>query len=164
MKKTFIISENKSLTAKQNMFTGLFTFSLNGKQFSRVDRRTFVLGNEKEKDEIVVSGNFYNGFSFTLNNEKYVLSTRLEWYVIVLGFIPLSLSAILGNVPELAEAGFYYVGGAIGGAIGGAFTGLSIYLAGYLMKRWQRLLLVLIAIILSFALCFMIGYIIHANK
>ena len=162
MKKTFIVNENKTLEVKQNMFTGLFTFSLGDHKFVRVDRQRFVLNKENEKNEIVVSGNFYHGFRFTFNGEEYILSTRLEWYVIILGFVPLILSIVLGSVRELAEAGFYYVGGAIGGAIGGAFTGLSIYLAGYLYKRWQRLLLALMAIILSFGLCFMIGNIIAA--
>ena len=164
MKKTFDIENIGKVEVIHNFFLGTYQIYLGDKEFKRLSKTSYVLETtgddlfEKPKTiTAIISGNFVSGSYLLINNKSYELLKKVPWYSFILSAIPLILSVVLGNMRSLAEAGFYYVGGAIGGGISGLFLVLIIYANGIAQKWYYRLLFSLLLILAAFFICLGIG-------
>ena len=157
MKKIFDIEEIGRLEINQNWFTGRFKVKINDKPMVKYSKNLYVLEENDNRVSLYLDGNVFKGFGFTLNHQFYEITKPLPWYIYVLALLPFIFTMVVGNISAVAEAGFYYVGGALGGAISGLFSGLALYFCGYLSKWWVRILVCLGCFIITFVLCFGIG-------
>ena len=146
MKQEIIIDDLGTLTVSQNAWTGGISYELDGKKFTKISKQRYELAEGEKVHEIYVSGNFFKGIKITLGANEYQITSPLAWYCYVLAFIPVVLALTLGNIPAVARAGFYFVGGALGGAIGGLATGLNLYVGSLMMKKWYFKVLFMILI------------------
>ena len=157
MKKIIDIEELGKVEVNQNWFTGRFSFVVNNKELFKRNKTTYVLKQDDEELLFFLNGNSFKGFYLTYGGKQYKLTEPIEWYFIILTMIPFLMTMTLGSLTPLAEAGFYYVGGAVGGLISGAFTGFALYFCTITQKKWIKLLICLGAIILTFLVCLGVG-------
>lgn len=130
---------------------------INGVQATRINKRTLKVDMPEETYEIHITGNVFSGIKFSCKEKVFVVTEKAPWYVYVLGIIPFVMTLVLGTIPTLPKAGFYYVGGAIGGGISGALSAIGIFLAAFSKKHIYRLLILFGIIVLTFLVCWGIG-------
>ena len=158
MRKTYMIEGFGEVKVVRGEFTGLFNVWLNGEKLQRFAKYSFrYLGENGEARFILIRGSVFKGYTVVIEDIAYPFSDALPWYCYVLSAIPLLLPLTIGNMPILAEHGFYFVGGALGGAIGGLFTGLSLGLMCMPEKWYLKVLYGMLAIAISFLACWGIG-------
>ena len=157
MQKVYQIEGLGEVKVVKNEFSGLFSIYLNGEKLERFARISFRYMEEGEAKFILVRGSVIKGYNIVIDEKPYRFSDPLPWYCYVLCAIPLLLPLTIGNMPILAEHGFYFVGGALGGAIGGLFTGLSLGLMCMPEKWYLKVLYGMLAIAISFLACWGIG-------
>ena len=140
-----------------NSFTGRYNACINGVKATRIEKKVLFVSLPQNSYKIYIYGNLFSGIQFSVKEKMFVVTEKCPWYVYVLGVIPFVMSMVLGNLPMLVDAGFYYVGGAIGGGISGLFSALAIVFAAFTRKHIFRLLILLLAIVLTFLACWGIG-------
>ena len=164
MKWTFDIEGLGKVEVINNFFLGTYKIYLDDKEFKKLSKTAYEL--ELTGDDVFteakticanIYGSFLSGSYLRIEGKTYNLLTKVPWYAYILSAIPLILSVVLGNMRSLAEAGFYYVGGAIGGGISGLFLALIIYANGIAQKWYYRLLFSLLLIAAAFFICLGIG-------
>lgn len=163
MKKIINVENLGAVEANQNIVTGRFDFSIDGKKFVRESKKKYVLSEGEKQIVFDFDGNIFTGFVFSYNGQRYKITNAIPWYVYILTAIPFIMTMVLGNLQTLYDEGFYYVGGAVGGSISGAAWALGIYVSAYCEKLWVRLLICIIAIALTFGICFAVGNIIVSS-
>lgn len=157
MTKDYVIDDNQKLTVSYSPLSGKFTFELNGVKSEKIDKRHYEIKDGENVRQFAITGSNMAGINFNYDGKVYPVTDKSPFYVFLLGAVPLLLTLVLGSIRALAEAGFYFVGGAIGGAIGGLFSALAIMLSLVAPKPWQKILICLGCILVSFAICFGIG-------
>lgn len=140
-----------------NGWTGRFNARINGIQATRVNKRMLRVETDAETYIISIYGNTFSGISFVCKQKTFQVTEKAPWYVYVLGFIPFIMTMVLGFLPSLAEAGIYYVGGALGGGISGGLSFLGIFFASFMHKHIFRLLILIGMIVVTFFTCWAIG-------
>ena len=142
---------------KGNKRTGKFSIQVDGKPMNRIGKNVFSLGQGSDKLVLSISGNLLKGYSIPHGKLIYPLSSPVPWYCYIIPSASFAMAMVLGNIPYLAQHGFYFVGGAIGGAIAGLCSMLSLSFAALVSKWWVRLLICLGGLLLTFGLCFAVG-------
>ena len=130
-----------------NSFTGRYNACINGVKATRIEKKVLFVSLPQNSYKIYIYGNLFSGIWFSVKEKMFVVTEKCPWYVYVLGVIPFVMTMVLGNLPMLVDAGFYYVGGAIGGGISGLFSALAIVFAAFTRKHIFRLLILLLAIV-----------------
>ena len=151
------------VTVNENIWTGRFALSLDGKVLKRQGRKQFVYNDGTSLHDLTISGNMFTGVYLKVDGVFRRIYPPTPWYVYVLCAVPFVLSMVLGNIVALAQAGFYYVGGAIGGGISGIYFALGLYLSRLSRKPWVKILILSGIILASFFTCWGVGtLIVHA--
>ena len=157
MKKEFEVQEVGKLVVDFNFFSGGYKVYLNNELLPKVSKSSFSFTYQEKEERVYIGGNPFSGIDVRILNESFMFLEKMVWYQYILALIPIVMCLIIGNVPALAQNGFYFVGGAIGGAIGGLCTALSLYTNYYSNKWYIRLLLQILFIAAAFLICFGIG-------
>ena len=158
MKRNINVEGIGIINVIRNEFTGQWNFELDGRQFIKETRTTFILRNDGSDDIVIrINGNIFSGVKLDINKNQFVLSKPIAWYYYILVFIPLIFALAIGNTNPFAKSGIYFVGGAIGGGIGGFFTALALYASAMELKWYLKLLLVLFICLVAIGILFGIG-------
>ena len=164
MKRDCILENLGKLTIEKSIWSGKYKAYLNNVELKKLDKTVFALPTNEEKQQYVrITGNSFSGIIVSVLGHNYTFSNKVPWYLLILCFIPLAMCLTIGNIPSIAENGFYFVGGALGGFIGGACSGASIIGVGAFQKWYVRLLFALGMIVLAFLVCFGLGNLIVSS-
>lgn len=155
--KTIIDTNIGKVEVNEGLFTGKFSLTVNNVTAEKTTKRYFKYNDGENDHTLVILGNHFSGLFLSVDKKYYTICEKLPIYIYILGFIPFVMTMVLGTIPTFAQAGFYYVGGAIGGAISGGLSLVGIFLASYVKKWYFRLLIVIVSIIVTFLICFGIG-------
>ena len=159
---TYNCDELGTLEVKENIWTGSLSFYLNGREFKKINKKSFVIDCDDKEYQLLVFGSFFEGTHFSFNGNRYTFKDAIPWYLVVLASIPFLLSMTIGNIPYFAQIGFYYVGGAIGGALNAVFGCLIVYFSRKVNKAYLRLLISLLIIAIAVLATWGVGNIIVA--
>lgn len=157
MERKFITSENDTIRVNYSAFSGKIEIFFNGKIARKISKRVYKVSVGDDVKNIEVEGNLFSGVYLHYDGRSYQIQGKLPIYVFILGVIPFIMTMVLGNLRALADAGFYYVGGAIGGGLSGLFSALGIALCSLPSKHWLRILILVLSIAITFAACYGIG-------
>ena len=141
----------------ENLWTGRFSLSMEGKDLNRQDRKHFVYHDGATLHRLEIRGNSFKGVYLDIDGYSYCIYPPTPWYVSVILVVFFALSIVLGNLGVLAKHGFYYVGGAIGGAISGFFVTIGFYFSRFSRKPWIKIAILVAAILIAFLTCWGTG-------
>ena len=160
MEKVFTTPQGETIVVNYHTFSGKIDITYNGAYAEKVYKRCYRALYQGEVREFYVTGSYFSGLCVRYGKEPFPILEPLPWYSYILACLPLIMTMFLGNIHELAQRGFYYVGGFIGGGLSGLLGGLVLVLFRSFPKLWQRLLMFFVIMIATFLLCVGIGYLI----
>jgi len=150
--------DNEVLKVSYNEFTGKIRIFLDEKEFTKIDKRAYILKiSDERKEAVAIDGNFIKGIRVFYHKKYHQVLEPIPIYSIVLAGAMLSLSIIIGNIVNLSEFNIYYVGGAIGGGISGLFFALILYISRIIHKKWLQILLSIVIMLACFGVCLGVG-------
>ena len=173
MKKDVDLGELGWLHINQNIWTGKFSFDLNGTPFKKVSKESYVIDFDDKTIKLYLSGNSFKGRYITIDSKIIEISKPIPWYTYILIAIPIILSIILGSISGLKNNGFYilHIGGnytsvlmagVIGGISGAIYFGLGAITAYIttlpIKKLYIKLLLALVVTIITIGVLIGFGY------
>lgn len=157
MKRTYIVKDGVTIEVRHNPFSGRYSVWENDESFRRVESKLFRKDINGESVNVRIDGNIFKGVSVRSCGTDFVFTEPCGWYTIALAIVPFVLSMVLSSITALANAGFYFVGGAIGGAVSGGLGMLGLYFSASMPKWWQRVLISVGFVILAFLACWGLG-------
>lgn len=127
MKASILTEKYGEIVYEESYWTGKKTVTVGGKEFKKINKKTFVGEINGERIGVAISGNYISGVFIDINGEKFRVTESAKWYDYLIAFIWLIPYFVWANSPVLCAI-LPIVGGGLGGAVAGVFLATGLLL------------------------------------
>ena len=127
MKKAILTEKYGEIVYEESYWTGKRKVNVGGKEFKKINKKTFVGEINGERIGVAISGNYISGVFIDINGEKFRVTESAKWYDYLIAFIWLIPYFVWANSPVLCAI-LPIVGGGLGGAVAGVFLATGLLL------------------------------------
>jgi hypothetical protein len=127
MKASILTEKYGEIVYEENIWTGKRKVNVGGKEFKKINKKTFVGEINGERIGVAISGNYISGVFIDINGEKFRVIESAKWYDYLIAFIWLIPYFVWANSPVLCAI-LPIVGGGLGGAVAGVFLATGLLL------------------------------------